>query len=1383
MGHVLVSGSDGTGDSRREAIPESADSDLSSASASAAAEDGTPIPVISEPGIEGAPDTESETAYGLGFVVGIGASAGGLEALKALVSTLPDSPRVAYIIAQHLSPQHESLLSEILGRETSLKVIQGRDGELLLPNQIMITPPNNDVTVSGQRLRLSAPHVVRGAKPSVDLFFESLSREYGEQAIGVVLSGTGTDGARGVQAIKAAGGFVFAQEPETSRYDGMPRAAIATRCVDKVLPPTGIAREVAKVTELRASGNLEQVDEKEQQIVTILEEVRRATGADFMEYKRSTVLRRIESRMAATSRWSLAEYATYIAGDRDEPGLLRHNILISVTQFFRDKEAFAQLRDAIANQLKERPSSKPYRVWVPGCATGEEAFSLAILLDQLAPKLKVQIFATDLDESIMDTTRKANYPESALAGLSDAIIEEYFTNFGKGYQVRRFIRERVVFANHNVIEDPPFLHLDLVSCRNLLIYFQPVLQQRVLRIFHQSLTRHGVLFLGKSESIYDHKPALFREINRRFRVFQRRSEVSSRPVSLPRQTVMLEQPTSFEVRKAEAAARTDYLRNSLLSEFVPPSVLVDSDSQVLESQGEVRSLLSVGAGKPDFSLLSLVPEELQMQLRAQLFRARREQGLQVGPALECEIGGNVVLIRTEVRPLEDPNTAEQLFLVSFRQEAQKTDAFADVDDAEPDYASGYVKNLEQELETVREHLQTVVEELETSNEELQSLNEELQSSNEELQASNEELQASNEELESSNEEMQSTNEELITLNGELEQKSRDLEASLDDLENLQNSVRSPVATVDREMVLRRMNQGMADTFDLTEEQIGQPLNLQRWNIGLADLPQRVHFVIASSEPYEREVLVGDRHFSLRISPYLSGTRTVGAVLMFHDVTELKRTASALGDYEQQFQDLVNYSRQGILIHADDKPLFANQAFCDVLGFATPKEFVEKRSYRELFTPDDYDTVAQARQSRSTEPLQVQLSTRNGDQITAIVVEQPVLWEKQQAWQVSVIDVSDQVRAEEQRRQSQRLEVLGQLTGGVAHDFNNLLAVIQGNTELLQSRLATKGDECAESILHAIARGRDLTQRLLSYARKQPLIPQAFDLNEHIAMAVPLLTRTLGGRTEVALDLPEDPVYCLADSGELESALLNLLLNARDAMAGGGSITVRTAYLEVEADRAGSFELDAGRYAQIEVIDQGAGIPDAVRDQVFDPFFTTKEAGRGSGLGLSMVYGFVKQSGGDVEIRETGPAGTTIRLMLPSAESLDDPAEPESDDHAELSGRILVVEDDAAVKHSVDETLRAQGMVVHSVTTGDAALTALATLPFDYLLTDVRLTRSVSGVELIRQVQPLYPELRCVLMSGFPSEELEDPLLNRLPLLRKPFSARELVRTLSRLPRR
>ncbi len=1324
-------------------------------------------------------DADPEAAYGLSFVVGIGASAGGLEALKALVSALPKSPQVSFIIAQHLSPQHESLLTEILSRETDLRVIQGRDGELLLPNQIVITPPNNDVTVSGQRVRLSAPHVVRGAKPSVDLFFESLSREYSERAIGVILSGTGTDGSRGVQAIKAAGGFVFAQEPETSRYDGMPRSAIATRCVDKILPPTGIARELTKVTQLRTERSLEAVDEKEQQVVAILEEVRRVTGADFLEYKRSTVLRRIESRMAATSRWSLSEYSDYISNNREEPGLLRHNILISVTQFFRDKDAFVRLREAIADQLKERPGTKPYRVWVPGCATGEEAFSLAITLDQLAPKLKVQIFATDLDDSIMDTTRKASYPETSLVGLPDDVVEDYFTNYGKGYQVRRFIRERVVFANHNLIEDPSFLHLDLVSCRNLLIYFQPALQQRVLRIFHQSLTRHGILFLGKSESIYDQKPALFREVNRKHRVFQRRNEISGRPVSLPKQVALLEQPTSFEVRKEEARARTVYLRDTLLGAFVPPSVLVDSESQVLESQGEVRQLLSVGAGKPDFSLLSLVPEELQMQLRAQLFRARREQEQQIGIPMECQIDGAAMLVRTEVRPLEDPNTAEQLFLVSFQREAGSASEERQPEDGEAiNHADGYVKNLEQELETLREHLQTVVEELETSNEELQSLNEELQSSNEELQASNEELQASNEELESSNEEMQSTNEELITLNGELEQKSRDLEASLDDLGNLQNSVRSPVATVDQNMVLRRMNQGMIDAFAMGEDQIGQPLNMQRWNIGLADLPQRVHFVIASSEAYEREVLVGDRHYSLRISPYLSGTKTVGAVLMFHDVTELKRTASALGDYEQQFQDLVNYSRQGILIHVDDKPLFANQAFCDVLGFAAPQEFVDKRSYRELFSPDDYDVVAEARRNKNEEPLQVRLTTRNGDPITAILVEQPVLWQKQQAWQVSVIDVSDQVRAEEHRRQSQRLEVLGQLTGGVAHDFNNLLAVIQGNTELIQGRLSDAGDECAESILHAIARGRDLTQRLLSYARKQPLTPQAFDLGKHISTAVPLLTRTLGGRTEVNLELDGEEVYCLADRGELDSALLNLLLNARDAMADGGSILVRAGYLAPEEQTQTRLELEPGRYIQVEVVDQGHGIPPEIQSQVFDPFFTTKEAGRGSGLGLSMVYGFVKQSGGDVEIRESGASGTVVRLVLPAADSVLEPEPGEGESAGKLEGRILVVEDDEAVRRSVDDTLRAQGMLVHSVTTADAALLALNTLHFDYLLSDIRLTRSISGVELVRQVQPLYPGLRCVLMSGFRREDLDDPFLGRLPLLRKPFTAKELVLTLS-----
>ncbi|MFK7915442.1 MAG: chemotaxis protein CheB [Pseudomonadales bacterium] len=1326
-----------------------------------------------------ADDTGGQPAYGLKFVVGIGASAGGLEALKALVSSIPDNAQTSYVVAQHLSPQHDSMLTEILGRETRLTVVEARDGELILPNQIIITPPNSDVTVAGQRVRLSAPHVVRGAKPSIDLFFESLAREYSEKAVGVILSGTGSDGARGMQAVKAAGGFTFAQEPETAKYDGMPRAAISTGCVDRILPPSRLARELTTITQFRESSPLGAVDEKEQQVVSILEEVRRATGADFLDYKRSTVIRRIEARMAATSQWTLADYASYITDTRDEPARLRHNILISVTSFFRDPDAFEALRTAVAEQLKDRSGTKPYRVWVPGCATGEEAFTLAIILDQVAPKLKVQIFATDLDESIMETTRKATYPETAVINLPDGVLEKYFTDLGKGYQVRRHIRESVVFASHNLIDDPSFLHLDLVSCRNLLIYFQPVLQQRVLQIFHQSLARSGLLFLGKSESIHDHKPALFKELDRRHRVFLRRSEVTTRPVATPRHSSLLRPMSNVEMRRTEAEARTNYLRESLLNAFVPPSVLVDSDSQVLESEGEVRSLLSLNPGRPDFSLLSLVPDELQMQLRAQLFRARREQQLQMGTAIECDVAGSAVLFRTEVRPLEDPNTAEQLFLVSFHREIPKSESdLQEFDERTAD--SSYVKDLEQELETVREHLQTVVEELETSNEELQSLNEELQSSNEELQASNEEMQASNEELESSNEEMQSTNEELITLNGELEQKSRALEASLDDLENIQTSVGAPVATVDRNLLLKRMNKAMGEVFDIGEEAFGQPLSLQRWNIGLSDLHQRMHYVMASGEVYDRELVVGERHFMLQISPYHSDNNIAGAVLMFHDVTELQQTARALSEYERQFRDMVENSLQGILIHADDQPLFVNQAFCNVLGFTTPAQFLATQSVQTLFPEPDFEAVREARDSATGEPRQVRVITRNGDTVTAILIEQRLLWQKRNAWQTTLIDVSERVRVEEQTRQAQRLEVLGQLTGGVAHDFNNLLAVIQGSAELIESRVGDQAGANVGPILHSIERGRELTQRLLSYARMQPLSPHSFDLNDHLRSIVPLLARTLGGEVEVRLELSDAHVVCHADSGELETALLNLLLNSKDAMPGGGVISLHTTSRKVAADEVCEVDLDPGSYVHLEVRDQGSGISAAVLDHIFDPFVTSNETGRGSGLGLSMVYGFVKQSGGDVRVMDTSAKGTSVGLWLPAGEATSLEQQDFVTSARPITGRILMVEDDASVRRVVEQILSRDGLSVEAVDSGERALESLTHNRFDYLLTDIRLARSISGLQLVRQAKERFPMLKVLLMSGFPSEQLDDPLLSQMRLLKKPFSSEDLLEALRAL---
>lgn len=893
-------------------------------------------------------------------IVGVGASAGGLEALREFVSALSDTTDYAFVVAQHLAPQHESLMSQLLERHAKIPVQEAENGERLRPNTIYITPPNKDVQIAKGRINLTPPRLQLGPKPSVDLFFESIAEECGEDCVGVILSGTGSDGARGVQAIKAAGGYVIVQDSASAKYDGMPFAANETGCVDLVLGPRLIAREISALGSRQVSLNrIRQESDSETIIEQILSEVRSRTGVDFLNYKRGTILRRIESRLVATKKHSLEAYAEFIKVDPGEPDRLRRSILISVTSFFRDTEAYDALRNEIPAMIERRGTSTPLRVWVAGCSTGEEAYSIAILLSELDPAPRFQIFATDIEEDMIDRTRAGIYPEVAIHNLDPALRAKYFEDMGNNFRVKRSIRESIVFARHNLVEDPAFLNLDLITCRNVLIYFQQNLQDVLMDQFHHALNPSGLLFLGKSESIGGHEAAVFREVDRKHRIFQPASvssvDYSNRSLS---STMRANKRIPRAQRLGQEIQPADTLTPDILfANLIPPSVFVDHSHKIVESFGNTGRYLTVGAGRPDYTITSLVPDDIRIMMRAELFRARREDQVRNGPERELEIQGELVRLKLRVEPV-DTSTGNRGFLISFLERPALTLVEGDTDRAEgldEESSLAQFAALEDELRTTREHLQTVIEELETSNEELQSLNEELQSSNEEMQASNEELHASNEELEASNEELQSTNEELITVNAELQQKSSDLAATIDDLENIQNNIREPLVVVDQALRIRRFNREMGEVFGLAAADLDTEIEPENWSVSLADLPQITRFVMASGERHERDLTIGSKHFVVRVFPYFAEEDSIeGAVIIFADTTELSRARSDLLKSEQLLKTALasateaNQAKSEFLSnmsHEIRTPLNAIVGFSEMIAIETHGP-VQNDKYRE-----------------------------------------------------------------------------------------------------------------------------------------------------------------------------------------------------------------------------------------------------------------------------------------------------------------------------------------------------------------------------------------------------------------------------------------------------
>ena len=857
------------------------------------------------------------------FLVGIGSSAGGLEALTALFSNLPTDLNIPYVVAQHLSPTYRSMLAQLIGRETAMTVKEVEHGEVPVGNTVYIAPANHNVVVRKGKLDLLPPDPGVSVKPSVNLFFQSLAEEYKEDAVVVVLSGTGSDGASGVRAIKAEGGFAFAQAPNTAKYDGMPQAAIGTGHVDWVLPPDRIAEEIAVI--VRTHGTLPTVQklqgESPSTLKTLLARLRERTRLDFSSYKETTLLRRIERRMAANRVKTLEEYLHVISREADELDRLANDILISVTAFFRDPQAFDRLGDALVERVEAKKPGEEVRVWVPGCATGEEVYSIALLLsERLGSRIEshpIQLFATDVDLNAMAVARRAVYPASAVTGLSRERVARCFNVRGDSYEVVKSLRDLVVFARQDLVQDPPFLRLDLVSCRNVLIYFQNNLQSRVMEIFHYALKDTGILFLGKSETVTGQQAHMFETVNREARLFARKGRSLRIPPFSPATPL---QPMRLREERKVAPPPEQILTGVLGDFYAPPAVLVDRSLNILAVRGDVGRFLKFPSGRPELNLLSCLPKPLRAdaQVMAQQVLQRKERAL--GRAHRLKDSSGETQVRLAVIPLSTEST-EACLAVAF----ETLPAVSALTDESPP-AEGRAKELEDELLATREHLQAVIEEQEASNEELQALNEELQASNEEMQASNEELQASNEEL-------QSTNEELTTVNDELAAKNLELDRLSVDLSSVLDTIGFPVLVVDDQLLLIRFNEAAGRHLRLESGVLGKPFNRVELPAWAAELTRYVSTVFGRRPPRPLNLRDGTRHFSLASYSYsIPADKLSKAVVCLVDTTQADAAAQALSDQQDQLMAILNNSADAIrLLDAKGKLVFANDALFALLG--------------------------------------------------------------------------------------------------------------------------------------------------------------------------------------------------------------------------------------------------------------------------------------------------------------------------------------------------------------------------------------------------------------------------------------------------------------------
>ncbi len=919
------------------------------------------LPKVSpKPSTEDQVEVNLQDDKGIAFpVIGLGASAGGLEALKLFFSTVPENSPMAYIVVVHMAPNQPSMMPELLQRVTPLPVSSAKDGQTVEPGHIYIIPPNKEITLYKGEIQLLDMLKKRMSHP-IDIFLRSLAQDQGKQAAAVILSGTGTDGSLGIKEINANEGVVLVQSEESSGYDGMPRSAISTGLVDVVLPPDEMPKKLfeyfshTKTLPARKSSTTTTTTttEKEQKWLNkIFAILRTQIGHDFSSYKVNTILRRINRRMGLNQIDSHDVYVRYLRENPSEVEGLFRELLIGVTNFFRDAESFTVLKTSVLPELfKQMKEDDTFRAWIPGCSTGEEVYSLAIvlreLLDNNPKRINLQLFGTDIDKFAVDKAREGLYPNSIITDVSEERANRFFSKEGEFLRIRKEIRDCVVFSTQDLTKDPPFSKLNMLCCRNLLIYLETPMQRKLLPLFHYTLKPDGILVLGSSETIGGFTN-LFRVLDKKWKIFSRLEvpnalrQLVDFPSGLPatgsgQKTVI----APSNVQKSDVIQITQKV---ILEQFAPTAILIDGNGEILHIQGRTGKYLEAVSGPPTRNILDLAREGLRIELSATLRAAKTSNKKITRKKISIKTNGDVQLINLHVCPQREPKELAGRFLVVF--EDIEIDPVVPVSDQGNSSSSlieeSKIEELEKELQINRESHQTTIEELESSNEELKSTNEEMQSSNEELQSTNEEL-------ESSKEELQSLNEELQTVNTELQSKVDELSDIQDDMKNLLNSTEIATIFVDNDMRVRRFTHEATTIVNLIPTDVGRPLKHVVHNLNYDGMITALDEVLRKLTPREIEVQTTDgKWYKMRIMPYrTTDNRIDGGVLTFSSIDDQKKTQQVLTISSQKFENAwkliqavfdMNHEPTAVL---DDKgkTVVANTAFSNLMDL--PYEQIE-----------------------------------------------------------------------------------------------------------------------------------------------------------------------------------------------------------------------------------------------------------------------------------------------------------------------------------------------------------------------------------------------------------------------------------------------------------
>lgn len=1294
-------------------------------------------------------------------IVAIGASAGGLEALRQLFSQLPSNTGMAFVVIQHLDPNRASMLSNVLTSDAQMPVVEVTEGTPTEPNHVYVIPPGADLTVRDGAVVL-VPRLMTGkVHLPIDVFFRALAADVSRRAIGVVLSGCASDGTEGLRAIKCAGGIALVQEPHSAQFRSMPESAIAAEVCDFRGLPEELARELVRLSQdpyLAPGGSRETASDEPrlddldgfQRILTVL---RRSARLDFSGYKRPTIVRRIQRRMALRQSASLSAYATTLREDPAESMALAEDILIHVTSFFRDPAAFEALEQRVFPELlAHKAEDAALRIWVPGCATGQEAYSLAICLTEFLAKQArgpaIKIFGTDLSERAIEVARLGQYGEADLEGLGQERVSRFFERVGGRYRIGRQIRELCIFVRHDLTRDPPFAKLDLISCRNVLIYFDTDLQRRVLPMLHHCLNQPGYLLLGSSEGIREFQ-SIFPPLDKDQRIYTKAGDSPRMeyPVSFGRDAenkLVAFQPTQLPQPARDARRQADHV---LLSRYAPAGVVVNERFEVIEFRGRIGGYLEPAPGQPQVNVLKMARDGIYTPLREALETAVSDGICVRKDAVRISDDMRSRFVNLEVIPLSvDPAASGSFFLVVFEEQTSVQAAARNIPDDLPSGENTTDRQRhDQTVARLRAELLTSKEYLRALTVEHQDAIDELGAANEELTAANEELQSTNEELQSAKEELQSTNEELLTLNEEISCRNRELDSVANDLLNVLESVQVPMIMVDQTLRIRRFTPSAREISSLLPSDVGRPIDDVKFKVSVEDLITKIRETMESICSQEYEVQAQDgRWYRLSIRPYRTTDRRLdGAILSFFDIDVLKLTALAAErarDYAQSVVDTVPVSL--VVLDKELNVVSANPPFCKTFALgpnATSRTNLFELAARALDTKLLREATERSVRNNSTfRELEFLCVLPEEGQRNLLVAGSPVEGQSGEPMLLLAFDDVTERRLLEASEKRSRIDAeranraKDLFLATLSHELRTPLGTILMSSQLLQriESSDSRVQRASTAIERAVRNQARLIDDLLDISRivsgKLTLSLQPVNLCETARNAIDVVQALADAKQiDLRLDVPQSPVPVDGDPMRLLQAVTNLLNNSLKFTAHGGKIGVN---LET-----------AGGHAQIAVNDTGIGLRPEVIPHIFDRFVQAEASltrtNGGLGLGLAIVRHIVNVHSGEVRAESPGEGlGATFTITLPLASRAIVRPKSARTVVPDVTGvRVLLIEDDDDTRDAYSMMLQEQGAEAHAVSSALQGLSALEHFVPQVILCDIAMPGE-DGYSFIRKLR-------------------------------------------------